>query len=754
MKRYLIAALLIIVFSNSSCYSDELENSPVMNVQDAVFRSSLTDLVPDTDGNGTYSGYDSYSFDDNGRSYKEVDPDNMPFFKQMRLTITNKLLATGNDSEENKSKESIINKIKFWKKDTSKQPSEQTQEIPTDSDLTNYIQSETISDIPEETISLEGGVNEEVTEKQLMLDAEHVAFDDETGDMVATGRPILFIPPQSTKIIADKMTYNEDSNILKGIGNVIVIKDGMPTRGDYLEVDMNEETMVMNNVDSKTQAMDMSAKKAIQKDGLIILHDGNFHSDESQVYRLASRMIGPRFHNMMVDEDARSLFFGNPTGNNLVFDIGSLYIDARKNHDVIKAKDIKVYHKEKYLFSWPSLTAYTNKQRDYFEANYPEFGTKRKLGMYIGPGFVFGGPAGSVIKVIPFLNYNHKFGFGGALKYHNTYNSTELGYGSASDIFFLRGIQRLDDNLFLQYSSNTYMDEWFLGSRMPKYMAELYYDKRFLNKDFLAAGKDLQFRHRFGVGIMEDNDRNFYGEKINSNGISTTRARYMAELRQSIYSYKNEEERLAFDFSVAMQGSAAVYGTGDTQFIGRFGPRVHIQYKNWMQDVGYFIAGYSDNTPLPRYDMYRYGHQSVYLTEAIRLNKYISVGWSGNINLSDDAPNGKMFQENRFIVAFGPDDCKISLGYDFVRQTTYFGFNVAFDTKGTTINYKKMEIKNPERLGKNSQKDEERKLAFAPAKKQPEVPLSAKKSKTPAKPAVLKYAQVIDIEDPDKESVQ
>ena len=754
MKRYLIAALLIIVFSNSSCYSDELENSPVMNVQDAVFRSSLTDLVPDTDGNGTYSGYDSYSFDDNGRSYKEVDPDNMPFFKQMRLTITNKLLATGNDSEENKSKESIINKIKFWKKDTSKQPSEQTQEIPTDSDLTNYIQSETISDIPEETISLEGGVNEEVTEKQLMLDAEHVAFDDETGDMVATGRPILFIPPQSTKIIADKMTYNEDSNILKGIGNVIVIKDGMPTRGDYLEVDMNEETMVMNNVDSKTQAMDMSAKKAIQKDGLIILHDGNFHSDESQVYRLASRMIGPRFHNMMVDEDARSLFFGNPTGNNLVFDIGSLYIDARKNHDVIKAKDIKVYHKEKYLFSWPSLTAYTNKQRDYFEANYSEFGTKRKLGMYIGPGFVFGGPAGSVIKVIPFLNYNHKFGFGGALKYHNTYNSTELGYGSASDIFFLRGIQRLDDNLFLQYSSNTYMDEWFLGSRMPKYMAELYYDKRFLNKDFLAAGKDLQFRHRFGVGIMEDNDRNFYGEKINSNGISTTRARYMAELRQSIYSYKNEEERLAFDFSVAMQGSAAVYGTGDTQFIGRFGPRVHIQYKNWMQDVGYFIAGYSDNTPLPRYDMYRYGHQSVYLTEAIRLNKYISVGWSGNINLSDDAPNGKMFQENRFIVAFGPDDCKISLGYDFVRQTTYFGFNVAFDTKGTTINYKKMEIKNPERLGKNSQKDEERKLAFAPAKKQPEVPLSAKKSKTPAKPAVLKYAQVIDIEDPDKESVQ
>ncbi len=115
--------------------------------------------------------------------------------------------------------------------------------------------------------------------------------------------------------------------------------------------------------------------------------------------------------------------------------------------------------------------------------------------------------------------------------------------------------------------------------------------------------------------------------------------------------------------------------------------------KNWMQDIGYFIAGYSDDTPVPRYDRYRYGHQSVYLTEAFRINKYLSVGWSGNINLSDDAPNGKMFQENRFLVAFGPDDLKITLGYDFVRQTTYFGFNVAFDSKGTTINYGKMEIK-------------------------------------------------------------
>ena len=69
-----------------------------------------------------------------------------------------------------------------------------------------------------------------------------------------------------------------------------------------------------------------------------------------------------------------------------------------------------------------------------------------------------------------------------------------------------------------------------------------------------------------------------------------------------------------------------------------------------------------------------------------------------------------------------------------------------------------MEIKNPERLGKNQNKDDEekRKIAFSPAKDDSEVSVSNKKTKSTAKtkPQVLEYAQVIDIEDPNKETIQ
>ena len=349
---------------------------------------------------------------------------------------------------------------------------------------------------------------------------------------------------------------------------------------------MNEETMQMDNMTAIISNMKAHAKSATQKDGLLILTNGNMTSDSDSISRIASRMIGPRFQDMIVAPEAENLFWGNPDKNHFHIHMDSISIDAKDKHDVIKIKNAKFYNKEKYLFRWPSLTVYTNKKRDYFEANYPEFGSRRKLGMFVGPGFVFGGPFGSVVKVVPFLNYKKDFGVGGMLKYITPNNHTELGYGSANEIFFLRGKQRLDDNLYLHYASNSYTDEWFLGARMAKYMAEVYYDKSYVNKNFLGKNMDLTFRHRAGFGFMEDDDKKYNGEKFaNAREMSTSRTRYMAGINQTLYKYRNEEKRMLFEAGVAMNGSAALYGTGDTQFVAQIGPRVKVQYKNWMQEM-------------------------------------------------------------------------------------------------------------------------------------------------------------------------
>lgn len=754
MKKYLIILVLIAVFSGVAFAEESEINSAgvdnivaessdidptVVNPADVIFRSSLTDIVQDLSDTS-----EEYSDD---RDFQAIDPSSMPWFKQMRLKMSNKYLeaTTRNDNKPRKP----IN-WKFWQKNQVS-ANENININEQSSDIINTINDEIASEISDEDISLEGGINTEVTEKQLQLDADTVDFDENTGDMIAHGRPFLYIPPQNATVVADEMSYNEDSNIIKAKDNVVATKDGKPIFSDYFEIDMNEETMTMDNMTAMTPNMKTSAKNAVQKDGLLILTKGNMTSESDSISRITSRIVGPDSR-MFVPKEAQSLLWGDPEKRHLRIHIEDVKIDAQKNHDVIKIKNARFYGNDKQIFKWPRLTVYTNKNRDYFEANYPEFGSRRKLGMFLGPGFVFGGPFGSVVKVIPFINYKKDFGIGGMLKYMTPNNRTELGYGSANEIFFLRGKQRLDDNLFIHYAANSYTDEWFLGARMAKYMAEIYYDKSYVNRNFIGKNMDLTFRHRAGFGLMEDDDRNYNGEKFpNAREMSTTRTRYMASLNQSLYSYRNEDKRIIFDAGVELHGSAALYGTGDTQFIAGIGPQIRFQYKNWMQEVSYFLTGYHDETPMPRYDAYRYGTQSVRLVEAFRINKYLSVGWQGYINLSDDSPNGKMFQENAFLFSIGPDDFKIVLGYDFVRQRTYFGFNVGFNPKGTEIEYDRMVIKNPERLGKED--ENEHKVAYTPAQEPKEQTSERKLFNKNQNAGVLEYAQVIDIEDPDRERI-
>ena len=590
-----------------------------------------------------------------------------------------------------------------------------------------------------EPAAITGGVKTQTTESEMMLDCDNVKVNEKTGEIEATGSPVLILPSQGIKLSADKMIYNQASNILKATGNVVLDKGSMPVYGDYIQINMNEENVFMDNIIAKPSALNIKAKNALSENGKLVLTEGKIYSEKSNKFNFITRMMGPDFTRMIISDEDKNLLMSDETAKlRIVAD--SIDVKARKDHDTVQLKDAEVYYNDKYLFKLPSFTAHTNKEQEYVEMNYPELGAISRFGMFAGPGFVFDTPFGSTLKVAPIVNYKDEFGIGGAAKFKTAFNDTQIMYGTGSDIFMVKGKQKLDDNLFLQYGSNAYMDDWFMGRRMPKYLAELVYDKNKTLKDFLVEGKDLSFRHRVAAGFAHDGEWNMHTENIKSTNLSTTRFKYMAQVGQSLYKYENKEKRKAFELSLVAQGSAALYGTGDTQFVGRLGPRIHTQYKYWMQDIGYFLSAFDDNTPMPVFDMYRYGRSNVYIREAIRLNKFLTVGWSGSVTLTNDAPNGNLFQENAFIFSIGPDDFKVNLGYDFMRGTTYFTVAMMFDTKGTEVTFNKLVIKDPERLGHSDTKHNDN-IAFEE---------TGKKNKAAKR---LEYAQVIDIEDPNKEDL-
>ncbi len=675
-----------------------------------------------------------------------------PMFKQMRIKITNFFRA-----KENAEKEKMMRELQEEFMDDEEAIIDNDPNIKEISDTKSTKQSETENNIDEnegtdenieaseQTIELTGQVQEQKAENDVILDCDNIVYDEVKDELEAIGSPVLVFPPQKVSLKADKMTYNKSSNILKAYGNVELIKENSKIYGDYIQINMNEENAFMDNVKFKQANFVVNTRKATAENDKIILDEGNMTSDESYRLDLRTRMIGGQdFSRMLIDDDERSYL--SDTIGDVPFKIKAeeVKVEGKKDHDTITLKKGTVYYGDKKLFRFKRFTAHTDKDQSYFEASYPELGSRSRLGMFAGPGFMFDLPNGSVVKAIPFLNYKNDLGVGGALKYRSANNVTDFAYGSAEDIFVLKGRQRLDDKLYLQYGINSYMDDGFMGRNMAKYAAEIYYKDETLVKDTLAKNLDLRFRQKAGIGYMHNTDYNKYFGNIPNKDIGTTRFKYIADIEQSLYKYENREKLQLFDLGLVLQGSAAVYGTGDTQFVGRIGPRIHSQYKRWMQDIGYFQAAYDDNTPLARFDTYRYGRSSVYIREALRINKYLAVGWSGNINLSNDSPNGEMFQENAFIVSLGPDDFKVNLGYDFIRQQTYFSFAIAMDMKGSSLDYKKMEIKNPDRIANSDTKNEKLIPTFEEAQEA--------KMKKQVKP-VLKYAEVIDIQDPDREQL-
>lgn len=586
-----------------------------------------------------------------------------------------------------------------------------------------------------DSVKIKGGVKQVEAEKEAILDCEVVNYLDD--EVEALGRPVLRFPTQGVRIVADRITYNTATNILKAFDNVEVTKDGNTMYGDYFQININEENALMTNMKSEQMNMTIYADKANASDDLVVLEKGKIASERSYILRLQTRYMRVRIDNMVIPEAAKSHLEDIVGHTKVKLVAKDIKINSKDEHETITVKDGNLQVGDFKGFNFKSFTVHTNKMHNYVETSLPEIGSRSRVGMFAGPGFVFEAPFGSTIKVMPLLNYKDELGYGGGLRYNSSTNKTDMMYGSAQDIFVLRGRQSLDDNFMLQYGVNSYMSDWWMGHRLAKYLVEGVYMDGIRYPDFLGEGKHLTFRHRASFGYMKDSDRNNHGERIPSNQISTTRLKYMAQLGQSLYSYHNTEKRLHLDTGIMLQGSAALYGTTDTQFVGRIGPYLHTQYKYWMQDIGYFLAAYDDHTPIPRFDAFRYGRSNVYLREALRLNKYLTVAYGTSINLSGDSPNHNDIQESAFYVSVGPDDLKVNLGYDFIREQTYFSIRLALDTKGSSVEYDRMEIRHPEKLGKTKKYVEP--VVFP--------------DETPKKPVKRTFAQVIPIEDPNKEQI-
>lgn len=603
------------------------------------------------------------------------------------------------ESAQKKTRFKTLKKLKFWgKNDNQSEDVSKTAENNAEVEEKPASKTEKSLNDNKKTLSSKAektDVQDNSPSTDILVDSETIEYYPERHEFEALGNARVTFPSEGSVLEADKIVFNHDTNHVTGLGNVVLIRAGQKVYGDYIKVDLNENNAMMSRPVLNHLSIKINAKQGIVSDVKTEAIDGKVTFNDKAVYKFMSRPVFGFNNPMMEDAIPKHFYFKEKYENKWRLKAKTIIIDSYKDRDVATLKNADIYLKNTKIGSSGKMRLFTDKEQQYIETNMLEMGSLRNIGAFLSPGYVFQTPNASTLKLGPALTYDHEIGVGAVGRFMTDKNRTAFGWGSSKSKIVIRGEQEVTDNLKIQYGLNSYMNNFFMGSRMPKYGVQFIHHKSYDIEDL-----GVNFTNRFTGGFYRD-----WG----SHDFSTVKGAWQTQTSRSLFKYKNEERKFAADAGVSVQTHAAVYGTGDTMGVVRVGPYLRTQYRSWQQYLAYFQGGQAGDSPM-YFDRNFYGKSNIMLGESLRICKYLTLMYAATIVVSNDTPNDTMLQENRFFFLIGPDDLKFMIGYDAYRQNATMGFSINIGAENSDVEFKRLVLNDPEAIGKK-QKSEREKLS-------------------------------------------
>lgn len=519
---------------------------------------------------------------------------------------------------------------------------------------------------------------------KFQINADKITYDDTEGNVYAKGDVSIIAKSQGVTLKADEAILDKSQQTIKLLKNVKIIKDGVEMKGEYMLVDLNEQNILMDNPTIDAYSFTIKAQEGYLIANDIQMINGNIKSNKKTEYPLTSTgfaKLEPRGALSLYENTQNDMSALNKNQKKQVYTINSkeIVLTSYKDHDAVILKGSNVFYNNHKVIHNSDIEIISDKQNQIIETNMPEAGTMRNFGTYFGYGLVYKLPKGQTLKLMPAIVYSDGIGVG-VIGRHQSQNGTiEGGWGTSSSNLVVRGKYRLTDSLSLKYTRNSYISEGFMGARRPGYGAQLEYVKGYEVKDLGAT-----FVNGFYGGIFSD-----YQKHDQENAYATTRFRYTAEMYKKFTQYENKEQDLSISLNGLAQASATVYGSGETSGVVRVGPFISTKLKRWESNIGYILAGVHGDSPFV-FDKYRYGKSSIVLNEKFNINNKFAFGFRATVTPSKDNYEGDLLTESRLYLMFGPQDLKVALSYDFVRDVAHADFMFLVGSDSAKINFEKL----------------------------------------------------------------
>lgn len=590
-------------------------------------------------------------------------------------------LAPNEEKYENTITEFLSRKIQEKKAKKAKKKGSNSENLTSE----EVVEQGKISNSVQEAIKYRDEVVPD--ENKLQVNADKIAYDDIKGEIHAKGNVEINAVAQKITLKADDALFDKANQKIYLSENVKVIKKGVEMVGETLTIDLNEENILMDNPTTHAYSFIIKAQEGYLIDNDVEMLNGTIKSSRPMQYAFETQSF-QKYENVAMDYIRNKHIDRSNLKSSIKqsYDIKAkeIVLTSYKDHDVLILKKADVYYNKHKIAPTSDIEIITDKTRQVTEISGPEAGTFPNYGTYIGYGYCVRLPKGQILKLVPNATVNSGHFGGGLIARHKTPNSSiEAGYSTSTKNPVIRGRYHLGKNLQIQYGRQAYISEGFMGSRRAGYAAQLQYLKSFINEDL-----GLRFSHGAYAGFYTD-----YSRHKQENQFATTRFRYMADLRKSIFKFENKEQDLSIELNGMAQAAATVYGSGDVFGIARIGPYITTRIRRWESSIGYLISGTHGATPFV-FDRYRYGKSTIMLNEKINFTDKFAFGFRANITPMKDNYKKDLITEARFYAMLGPQDLKLVASYDFVRSIAQIDFLFLLGTDSTRINFDKLITKN------------------------------------------------------------
>lgn len=545
---------------------------------------------------------------------------------------------------------------------------------------------------------MDAAVSEDTTLKgTIQIVADDTEFDSEKNTFLGTGNAVAIIGGQNSKLEADMILYDQNTQIIDARGHVKILRAGQLNTGSAFKFKVDSSEYLITNPDTELNGTQVIARAAYGNGQGMIYKNGTL--DTPKPFHFGKNMMfGPMSSGTDISDKVMHPDVYLPEKGSYTFKARKMIYERYKESGNLTVLGGRVQFKN-FSVPVPKFVATVGQDNNIMFPVTPMLNSNiQSGGINVGPKFNTAIGKEGKLSWAPMVQFGGRtttgetgkggIGLSGQVGFSNKKMSAHLAYGSVSNMLVADYRHQLTKDTYFQAGINRYLNDGMYGFRRARVQLEAVDTRSISNVPYLAG-----VNFRTSAGWAQDNPQLinttpqfaalYGGTTTNTTKTSAFRVQeQITAITQPLFVLGNEKygARGYIFGGLALGG----YSTGDFRAMGQIGPTVQVKADRFTFSTNYTQSGVRGSSPF-LFDRFLQGSRSTNIMGDFRVNKWLTIGGSYGYNL-----DAKLAYAKSITAAIGPPDFKVLLSRNIIQGINRFGFDIMY---GAPIPFNKLVLK-------------------------------------------------------------